>query len=344
VKICSYEFKGARRLGFLSGRSGVADATLAHAALLDDQGKPEPLERAVAALPADMVSFLERGREAMEALKDAASFIRTNPGKLAPNGAETVHPAAEVRFLAPVPRPGKILCGVLSFRGVRGRIRTWEDGGVPDHPFYFSKATSAVIGQGDAIEVPDLLAWPEVELAWVISRKAKNISAADFRDFVVGFTVFNDVTAGGLHGTETVRYFNPDGSEGLPFRFLTRYKGYDTFAPMGPWIVTEDEIDDPNDLAAKSWVGKVLAQDGSTNELTTKCESLTEYISSVHTLFPGDIISGGTCSPAEGRLLRDNDLRRLGNECRCEIEKVGLLVNPIKPLTTGPKKNDASVV
>lgn len=331
------------RVGVLIDSQKIADANNAYEEALKDKGISAHKELAARRLPADMLSFLNGGNESLDYLTEAKKFIEEKVDSDSPTSSKMVYDIKNVKLLAPVPRPGKIICGVLNGRFVWERVRTWKGDKKPDHPFYFMKATSSVIGPGDAIEVPEFLTWPEVELGWIFNKKCKNSSASDFRDHIIGFTVFNDVTGGGLHEEETVRYTNPDGSEGLPFRFLSRYKGYDTFGPMGPYIVTKDEIKNPNSLVMKCWLNDILVQDGSLEDVVTTCETLTQYISSIHTLFPGDVITSGTCEPAEGRMLSQNSLGS-AKSCKCEIEKVGILENPVKAIKSKRKYSSSSQV
>ena len=351
LKICNFSVNGRQCVGLVTGlqegnaTAGIVyDASLAYAALLANRGKNRPYETAKTLLPPEIQLFLDGGQDCVDAMNEVYSFVKDDPTPDGPSGEKLSHSLKEVKLLAPVPKPGMVLCGVLNTTQIFNRLRNWVDNKRPTHPFYFTKARSSIIGPGDQIEVPELLVWPEAELAMIINKKAKDIEASEVQDYILGYTVFNDVTAGGLHADDTVHYINPDGSEGLPFRFLTRYKGFDTFGPMGPWIVTKDEVRDPNNLGIKCWINGVLAQEGNTNELSTTCQSLMEYISAYHTLSPGDVIVSGTCPPAKGRLLKDNDLRKIGGECTCEIENIGRLTNPIKPIATSKKYVDASQV
>lgn len=352
MKICNFsiEQNNEQRVGLVSGVDGTSptenwriyDACLVYASLLASKGKTRPYELAEALLPSNIESFLEGGQDCIEALNEARTFIEQDKGVSGPRGERVGYGLSEIKLLAPVPKPGMVLGGVLNAKLIFNRLKNWTDNKTPTHPFYFSKARNSIIGPGDPIEVPELLAWPEAELGIIINKKAKNISEAEVINHIVGYTVFNDVTAGGLHADDTVRYINPDGTEGMPFRFLTRYKGFDTFGPMGPWIVTKDEIKEPNDLEIRCWIGGTLALEGNTSEFSTTVETLVEYISGHHTLSPGDVIITGTCGPSKGRLLRDNDLRKIGGECICEIENIGRLSNPIKPITTNRRFADVS--
>lgn len=352
LKICNFSIKQNReqRVGLVFGVDGISptencriyDAGHVYASFLASKGKTRPYELAEALLPSNIESFLEGGQHSMEALNEAYTFIEEERGALGLRGERLSYELSEVKLLAPVPKPGMILGGVLNAKLIFNRLKSWTDNKTPTHPFYFSKTRNSIIGPGDPIEVPELLAWPEAELGVIINKKAKNISEAEVTNHILGYTVFNDVTAGGLHTDDTVHYINPDGTEGIPFRFLTRYKGFDTFGPMGPWIVTKDEIKEPNDLEIRCWIGDTLAQEGNTSEFSTTVERLVEYISGYHTLSPGDVVITGTCGPSKGRLLRDNDLRKIGGECICEIEKIGRLSNPIKPITTNKRFVDAS--
>ena len=182
-------------------------------------------------------------------------------------------PAGAV-WSAPVPRPGKILGAPVNYvaHGKEMQLEfTVERLGV------FLKANSAVIGPGADIVLPsaDRRTDHEGELAVVIGRRARHLSPADALDAVFGYTCLLDIT---------VR-----GPEERSLR-----KSFDTFAPMGPWIVTPDEVGDPGDLRLRCWVNDDLRQDASTADLIMSVPRLVSYVSQVMTLEPGDVITTGT--------------------------------------------------
>lgn len=177
---------------------------------------------------------------------------------------------------------------------------------VPTSPLLFLKPPSAVIGPGEEILLPPDATRVdyEAELAVVIKRKAKNVKAADYRDFVLGYTCFNDVSARDFQFS--------DGQ-------WSRAKGYDTFAPIGPWIETEVE---PHGLQIEAALDGKVVQRGNTADLIFPVPQLVEYVSSIMTLFPGDIIATGT--PAGVGPMKS------GQQVEIRIEDIGVLSNSVK--------------
>lgn len=212
-------------------------------------------------------------------------------------------------FFAPLYKPGKIIC--LGRNYVEHAKET--DAPVPEEPVYFEKATSAVIAHSQPIIYPGNTGRvdPEVELAVVIGKKAKNIKEDKIKDFIAGYTILNDVTARDMQ-TEDMR-------NKLPWY---RSKSIDTFCPVGPWIVTSDEIKMDENLKIQLRVNGEIRQNSSTGNMIFKISSLVSKISSLITLEPGDIVSTGT--PEGIAPVYPGDV------VECEIEKIGILKNPVE--------------
>ena len=173
----------------------------------------------------------------------------------------------------------------------------------------FLKPSSAVIGPEQAILIPqgERTVYPELELCVVIGREARNVSKAQALEFVFGYTVILDVTARGP---------NPPGT-GIGSCRSVR-KGFETFAPIGPWITTRDEISDPQNLMMHLWIDGELRQSANTGGMINGVAELVSFLSEVTTLFPGDLIStGNPDSPAFQRKLV------AGETLKAEIEKIG---------------------
>jgi 2-keto-4-pentenoate hydratase/2-oxohepta-3-ene-1,7-dioic acid hydratase in catechol pathway len=184
-------------------------------------------------------------------------------------------PLAGVRLRAPLPRPGNIVCMAVNYM---------EDGTLPKPPPIngFHKAAAAVIGPGDTMILPDAPATifeGEAEMAVVIGRRARRVPAADAMRHVFGYVNFIDGSARGLP---------PAGNS------FFQMKSRDTFAPIGPWLVTADEIADPQDLRIRLWVNGAPKQDFSTGDMAHPIARCIEWASSIHTLEPGDILATGT--------------------------------------------------
>jgi 2-keto-4-pentenoate hydratase/2-oxohepta-3-ene-1,7-dioic acid hydratase in catechol pathway len=211
-------------------------------------------------------------------------------------------PLTEVAVLPPV-TPSKVVCAAGNFRG---RLR--EMGRDPsDGPMLFLKPPSAVIGSGQAIVLPRATARVEAEceLALVMGRMCRNVTPAEVPKCLFGFACANDVTAVDLRERDET---------------LGRAKGYDTFAPIGPWI--ETDVDDPCGLHLRLLVNGRLVQEGACADMTTSPFELVSFVSSVMTLLPGDVILTG--SPAGPCAIS------AGDEARVEIDGVGVLINPVR--------------
>ena len=238
-------------------------------------------------------------------------------------------PAAMIHAVAPLD-PGKIVCIGQNYRG-----HILEQGRpIPDRPMLFAKFGNAVVGDGEPVirhactGALDL----EAELAVVIGRRMRRTPAADALAHVAGYTAANDISARDLQGVRTAL---ADGEHG-DGQWL-RAKGSDTFLPLGPAVVTADELGDPGDLAIRSWrtpatgtdAGReVLMQDGHTSDMVFDVPALLEFISSVITLEPGDVVITGT--PAGVGAFRDPPVfLEPGDVVRVEVERIGSVTNPI---------------
>lgn len=236
--------------------------------------------------------------------RDAAAFAEARErGRLVPS--------QDAYWFAPVPRPGKIVCIGLNYRD-----HAQESGlAVPTTPVIFSKFSSCVIAPGEPVVVPTTSEKVdyEAELAVVIGRHAKHVSADRAYDYVLGYTAFNDVTA---------RDFQfGDGQ-------WQRGKSCDTFAPMGQTIVTTDEIPDPHTLRITMKVNGAVMQDSNTNQLIFRVPELIEFITKSISLEPGDVIATGT--PAGVGFARKPPVfLKPGDTMDVEIERIGGLGNPI---------------
>lgn len=218
--------------------------------------------------------------------------------------------AERTRLLAPIARPGKIF-GI----GFNYREHAAETGNpIPAVPFVFLKAATAVIGPGTAIELPAVSTMVdyEGELALVIGRRAKCVARADALAYVAGYTIMNDVSA---------RDYQKNSGHSLA-------KSFDTFAPMGPALVTADEVPDPHHLTLCTRVSGETMQQASTSGLIFDIPALIEYISAAVTLEPGDVITTGTPAGVGARRTPPRFLRA-GDTVAVEIRGVGVLENPV---------------
>ena len=226
--------------------------------------------------------------------------------------ADAVVSLSKVRLLAPLPRPPKIICVGLNYRdhAIESKME------IPKVPTIFSKYATSVIGPGDEIVLPKLSAKPdyEAEFAFVIGKGGRHIPKDRWRDHVFGYTNFNDVSARDYQMATTQWMMG---------------KTFDTFAPMGPAIVTADEIPDPHALDIQMIITGEVLQNSNTSQLIFRIPELIEYLSGVFTLEPGDVVSTGTPS---GVGFSRNPPRwlRAGDDVVVRISGLGELRNPVR--------------
>ncbi|HMJ09746.1 MAG TPA: fumarylacetoacetate hydrolase family protein, partial [Pyrinomonadaceae bacterium] len=218
----------------------------------------------------------------------------------------------EVSIGPPVPRPGKIICIGLNYRDHA------EESGmpIPASPIIFSKFPTCVIGSGDAIKIPDGSTQVdyEAELAFVVGRRATNVNVEGAMRHVFGYMNFNDVSA---------RDFQfADGQ-------WQRGKSCDTFAPMGEFVATADEIADPHDLKIRFRLNGETLQDSNTGQLIFNIPALISFLSKSITLEPGDIVATGT-PPGVGFARKPPVFMKPGDIAEVEIDGLGILTNPVE--------------
>lgn len=220
--------------------------------------------------------------------------------------------AGSVSLLPPVPSPDKIVCIGLNYRD-HARESGVE---IPTQPVLFPKFSNSVVGPGAVITIPDATQQVdyEAELGVIIGKRASRVSPSDALDHVAGYTCVNDVSARDLQ-------FSNGGQ-------WMRGKAVDTFLPLGPWMVTADEIDDPQSLPIRCMVNGEVMQDSNTSEMIFGVAELISFISQTLTLEPGDLISSGT--PAGVGFVKKPPLfLRPGDEVSVEITGIGTLTNPV---------------
>jgi 2-keto-4-pentenoate hydratase/2-oxohepta-3-ene-1,7-dioic acid hydratase in catechol pathway len=256
------------------------------------------LAAAAPALPREMIALLTAGPAALAAARDAGV------------GGPRL-PLADVRLEAPIARPPKFLAVGLNYAD-----HVAESGlETPKFPTIFNKQSTCVIGPRDAIHVPRAshVVDYEGELGFVIGRRCRHVSRDDAPDVLAGYLVVDDVT---------VR----DWQFRVPT--WTMGKSFDTHGPIGPWIVTPDELLDPHRLQLRTWVNGELRQESNTKELIFDCFALIEHLSTAFTLEPGDVVATGTPSGV-GITRKPPQLLRAGDVVRIEIEGIGAIENPV---------------
>lgn len=246
-------------------------------------------------------------------------------------------PANDVAWYAPVRRPSKICCLALNNSANADRILQG-----PKHPAMFIKPASSLIGHGGAIECKPHYGrvHPEPELAVVVGKSAKNIRAAEAYEYVFGYTIHNDITSPTMRGEDTFHYraIHPQAGNPNEIEYVDtwvsypgRYKCCDTFACMGPWLVTKDEIPDPHQLSVSCNHKDQLVTEDNTENLFYKIPEVLAFLSRHLTLDAGDIVSMGTAlkKSARGGAVQNIDLNQLGGPVSVTIERIGTLTNTV---------------
>jgi 2-keto-4-pentenoate hydratase/2-oxohepta-3-ene-1,7-dioic acid hydratase in catechol pathway len=259
-------------------------------------------------------SIYDLGDLAKLGFSDTLSFIQAGPeaARKAHAAATSQNPAIALEaaeLLAPLPVPPRIFCIGLNYRD----HATESKMEVPKVPTVFMKLTSSVVGPGAEIVLPDNSKQPdyEAELAVVIGKGGSHLSASDWKEYIFGYTIVNDVSARDVQ---------------LATSQWTLGKSFPTFCPCGPWIVSSDELEDPHQLDIKLSIDGEVLQHSNTRELIFRVPDLLAYISSIVPLQPGDIISTGT---PQGVGLGRTPQRWLqpGETIQIEIEGIGRLTN-----------------
>jgi acylpyruvate hydrolase len=287
VKLATFTRRGETHVGVLVCR--------------DERKTIFDLNQAQPGLPSDMTEFLRLG--------DAAWTLATRA--LVAADERCFVPEADVTLLAPVPRPGKLIClGHNYYDHTDSANNT-----LPEYPTFFAKYSNVIVGPNQPIIHPraNIQMDYEAELAVVMGKCARYVAAERALDFVAGYTIFNDVTA---------RDYQNRSSQ------WTLGKSFDTFGPMGPALVTADEIPAPGHLELALTLNGQEMQHSNTCNLIFSIPFLIAYLTQAMTLEPGDVIATGTPS-GTGAMHKPPVFMRPGDEVRVRIEKIGELVNPV---------------
>jgi 2-keto-4-pentenoate hydratase/2-oxohepta-3-ene-1,7-dioic acid hydratase in catechol pathway len=248
-----------------------------------------------------MLSLIAGGDEALAAARDAAESTKE------------VIPLEGLSLLAPIERPGKYLAIGMNYRKhVEEAKRLGTP--VPTHQYWFNKQTSCLAGPFEDTDPGASQALDyEVELGVIIGKATKNVNAEDAKNHVFGYVVCNDVSA-------------RDWQAHAPT--FTVGKSFDTHGPIGPWIVTADEIADPHTLGLRCYVNGEQRQDGNTSELMYNVWDQIAYLSAAFTLDPGDLLATGTPSGV-GVAMTPPRFLQAGDVVRCEVDSIGAIENRV---------------
>ncbi|RNB85377.1 FAA hydrolase family protein [Brevibacillus nitrificans] len=308
MKLVTYRYEGIRRIGAISGKH-VVDLNYAYEELLKSQGYIRAAHIAQAYVPSNMVEFLQGGAESRERAEQAVEFALSNEW-----GAPIVRSTQEIQLEAPVQNPGKMICV-----GHNYREHILEMGrGIPEVPVVFAKFSNTIVGPEDPIpfyDVSEQLDY-EAEFAFVIGKRARNVSKEHALEYVVGYTIVNDVTYRDIQ-RRTIQWLQGKTVEGS--------------APMGPWLVTGDELTNPSGLNIVLTVNEEERQRSNTANLVFPVDYLVEFLSNLMTLEPGDVILTGT--PGGVGVAREPQVfLRDGDVVRIEIDQIGALENRVKAI------------
>ncbi|MBE0472243.1 MAG: fumarylacetoacetate hydrolase family protein [Methyloprofundus sp.] len=280
MKLVTFTYQGLSRVG------AVVDNTV-----VDSLGQAD--------IPPTMLAFLAAGQPALQALQQ---LIDSQQQRLA---------LSDVKLMAPIPRPGKFLGVGLNYADHIAETALAK----PDYPTFFTKQSTCVIAQGEAIYVPKVsekLDY-EVELAFVIGQRCRHVSLENAHKVIAGYTLVNDVSV------RDWQFRSPTWTLG---------KSFDTHGPMGPWIVTADEIRDPHNLNLQTWIDDDLRQSSNTQHMIFNCYEMIAYLTQAMTLEPGDVIATGTPSGV-GVKMKPRGYMKAGQTVKIEIEQIGSLINPV---------------
>lgn len=344
MRLASFHAEGRDRIGVELSEGRLIDIADA----LRETGSEfnsDPVSKSGA--PVDMIALIRAGERVLAPLRQLGSEFNSDPLNVResdpPKGLR-VYSSGEITWHAPVRAPSKVVCLALNNRALDAiKIKA-----PTDHPAFFLKPSTAVTGHLSAIRLrPSFgLTHPEPELGVVIGRTLKDVTPAAAMEGVFGYTIVNDVTSVGMREEDSfsVRYFKPGKEPGnvtvgeAHTSYPGRYKASDTFAPMGPYVVTRDEIPDPAALKIQCWLGeKLVASDHTRNYVWGVADALA-HISRTMTLLPGDIVSMGTAvggdaddpeTPEVPGVTRANLVGFKGN-VSITISKLGTLTNSIQ--------------
>jgi len=277
--------------------------------LLLDERVVDVADASAGSLPDGMLAFIDAGDVALDGAHRLVDTLQTDTAAL----ARRSRPLSETRLLAPIPRPRRnIVCVGLNYAEHAAESRVTQ--GLPEHPVYFTKPPSTVIGPEEPIpwhgHVSTRIDW-EVELVVVIGSRGRDIEEEQALDYVFGYTVGNDVTARDLQARHQQWY---------------KGKGLDGFCPLGPWIVTADEIPDPQDVRLSLRVNGDTKQDAHPSDMVFSVAKLIAVWSLGMTLQPGDLLMTGTPAGV-GFARKPPEYLGPGDVMEAEIDRIGVLRN-----------------
>ncbi|MGO8790841.1 MAG: fumarylacetoacetate hydrolase family protein [Terriglobia bacterium] len=313
MKLVTYESAKQSRLGVVQG-DVVVDVAAAYGTVAKGRITDKKLAAAAEVLrklgrpPQDMIELLSLGERYRKALGVTVASA-TAMGKKGPKGLAT--PLRSAKLRAPIAHPQKITCIGLNYADHA------REGGQepPPAPIFFLKSHNTICGPGDPIKLPPNSTQVdyEAEFAVVIGKRGSRIPESEAHKYIAGYTVLHDVSARDMQFADKQWY---------------RGKSCDTFAPTGPWIVTPDELPDPDNLRISLALNGETLQDSNTSNLIFKVPFLISYLSQSVTWEVGDLISTGT-PPGVGFARKPQVFMKAGDTVSVTVEGIGTLTNPV---------------
>jgi acylpyruvate hydrolase len=308
MKLVTFSHAGFTRLGVVTPENEVVDLNYSYQALLESKKSLRAALIAEAFVPADMKGFLEGGNESLSLINEVVDYAINHRDEFR---HPLVHAFNDVKLEAPVQNPEKIICV-----GHNYREHILEMGReLPTEPVIFAKFSNTLISPQDDIPffpISEQLDY-EAEFAFVIGKRARNVSREDALEYVAGYTIANDVTYRDIQ-RRTLQWLQGKTVEGS--------------LPIGPWIVTTDELKDPSGLGVRLTVNGEERQKTNTANFVFDVQYLVEFLSNLMTLEPGDIILTGT--PGGVGVARNPQVfLKAGDVVKVEIDKIGVLENKV---------------
>lgn len=307
MKLINYTAAGHTRAGAIVDDK-IIDLNYAYQAQLKAEGKYRYEEIAHAYVPNNTDELYQGGKESLQLAQNAIDFILANPESF---DKQVIFNRDEVKVEAPVQRPGKIICVGHNFR------KHIQEMGreLPSHPVIFAKFANTILGPDDDIPfypISEQLDY-EAEFTFVIGKQARNVSEEDALDYVAGYTITNDVTYRDIQ-RRTLQWLQG--------------KTVDGTAPMGPYLVTADEIGDPSGLSMVLKVNGEVRQDTNTDDFVFNVPKLVSFLSGLMTLEPGDVVLTGTPGGV-GVAMNPPHFLKDGDVVTIEVDKIGSLENKV---------------
>ena len=304
------------RVGIVKNNS-IRDLSLGYASLLTNKGNSHAYEEANILASPSLHRLIQTGSNAWEVIKATDDFIEKSNGEVkGPEGETVTYNLSAVKILPPLPSlSNKIISLARNFvehaLGATGS-------GLPKRPAAFLKLPTSVIGPEDPIIYPSITQQLdyEVEIAAIVSDKVKDIKSSEALGHIFGYSIFNDISA-------------RDQPDQVDSNFFFFGKNFDCSAPMGPWIVSPDEISNPHNLDMITRVNGETRQSGNSSNMARKFDEVFEYYSRDNTIYPGDIFTSGTPS-GTGLEKKDGSwYLKPGDTLELEIENIGILRNSV---------------